>query len=342
MGARIRLELEWLDALPLDAVARITLWRELLLLLQRRAADPMLASQALTPALERRLFAEELDRCSRLCLDGDWLQGGRQLELLQGLAIPLGEGERLGERLIELLTALHGLLVHGAATAGTAEAAQATEATQADEAAGTDGSSEAAGSSEPIGTTGATHGSGSAGADAATAAREADPARPSPDPAHAATSGERAELLWQAHRWQRLIASLPVVKPERLAVIDEQISRYGAIAWHGRARQAAAGAELLHALRRSTTLLLQLAEPLDPCPAWIARSLRQGLQLALLAEAEAMPTPAELLDWTRGYIDHALPAAARQAAHQRLWPAEAALEVGKALRLPPFHPATGP
>jgi len=280
MTAPIRLELTWLEALPLDAVARATLWRELLLL-QRRAADPAPASQALTLALERRLFAEELDRCRRLCLEGDWLQGGRQLDLLQGLAVPLGEGERLGERLIELLTALHGLLINPAAASET-------------------------------------------------------------EPAGAAPDGERAELLWQAHRWQRLIATLPVVKPDGLAVIDEQISRYGAIAWHRRARQAAAGAELLQALRRSMTLLLQLAQPLDPCPAWIARSLREGLQLALLAEAEAMPTPAELLDWTRGYIDHALPAAAREVARQHLWPAEAALEVGKALRLPPFHPATGP
>lgn len=329
MAARIRLELDWLDALPLDAVARATLWRELLLL-HRRAAEPDPGERAMAMALERRLFAEELDRCSRLCREGDWLQGGRQIEMLQGLAIPLGEGERLGERLIELLTTLHGLLIHGP---------EAPAAPAADEAAGTDATGEAAGGSEPIGTAGATPASGGAGA---SAAGEVDPVCPSPDPAHAATGAERAELLWQAHRWQRLITSLPVVKPRRLAVIDEQISRYGAIAWHGRARRAAAGAELLQALRRSMTLLLQLAEPLDACPAWIARSLREGLQLALLAEGEAMPTAAELLDWTRGYIDHALPAAAREAAHQHLWPADAALEVGRALRLPPFHPTTGP
>ncbi|MEB3271338.1 MAG: hypothetical protein VKJ44_06800 [Synechococcus sp.] len=341
MAARIRLELEWLDALPLDAVARTTLWRELLLL-QRRAAEPDQEARAMAMALERRLFAEELNRCSRLCLEGDWLQGSRQIEMLQGLAIELGEGARLAERLIELLTTLHGLLVHGA---GVDEGTGASEASRADEATG---SAETTGAAGTTGNAGTGESTETAGAPAARSAGEADPACPCPGPttsaafARAASSGERAELLWQAHRWQRLIATLPVGKPEHLAVIDEQISRYGAIAWHGRARRAGAGAELLQALRRSMTLLLQLAEPLDPCPAWIARSLREGLQLALLAEGEAMPTAAELLDWTRGYIDHALPAAAREAAHQCLWPAEAALEVGRALRLPPFHPAAGP
>ena len=279
MAVQIRLDLERIEALPLDPAARATLWRELL---QRQASDLDSNAQAWTMALERRLFAAELDRCSRLCLEGDWLQGSRRIEMLQGLAIHLGEEARLGERLIELLTALHGLLVNRA---------EVTEAS-----------------------------SSSALADSA-------------DPARSATSGERAELLWQAHRWQQLIASLPVGIPERLAVIGEQITREGAIAWHTLALEAAPGSELLQALRRSMTLLLQVAGSLDPCPAWIRLSLRQGLQLALLDAAEARPAPAELLRWARGYVDHGVPPEARDAARQRLWPAEAALEVGQALRI---------
>jgi hypothetical protein len=283
MAARIRLELAWLEALPLDPAARATLWRELLLL-QQRSPDPGADAQACAIALERRLFAEELDRSSHVCLAGNWLEGSRRIEALQSWADSLGEGAVLGERLIELLTRLHRLLID------EAEAA---------------------------------------------AAAPADGIRP-------IDAESRAELLWQGYRWQLAIASLLVHPPERLAVIGEQIVRYGAIAWHARARQAATGEERLRALRRAQTLLLQLAPTFDPCPAWIAQSLRQGLQLALLADAAATPTPEELLHWARGYIDHALPAEAREEARQRLWPAEAALEVGEALRLPLFCHVNGP
>lgn len=279
MAARIRLELAWLEALPLDPAARATLWRELLLL-QQRCSDPGADTQASAMALEQRLFAEELDRSSRLCLAGDWLEGSRRIEALQGMALELGEGAVLGERLIELLTRLHRLLIDGAE---------------------------------------------------ATAAAPAACLRP-------IDAESRAELLWLGYRWQQSIGALPVASPERLAVIGEELAGHAAITWQALARQAAGERERLRALQRAHVLLLHLAARHDPCPAWLARELREVLELALLAEAGGSLSPVELLHWARGYVDHALPAEEREPARERLRPAEAALEVGQALRLGPFGP----
>jgi hypothetical protein len=149
---------------------------------------------------------------------------------------------------------------------------------------------------------------------------------------------QRRELLWQAHRWLQMVEGTSGVLSEHSASIREEICRYGAIAWQVRLHEVSDVREQLLALQRCQILLLQLAELHDPCPAWVALGLRQGLQLALLQDGEAAPRPEELLRWALGYARHALPANAQQGAEELLAPALAAMEVGQALKLPFFSP----
>lgn len=150
---------------------------------------------------------------------------------------------------------------------------------------------------------------------------------------------QRPELLWQAHRWLQMVDGLSGSSPWKdRPSIREEICRYGAIAWLARLRQVSDVREWLLALQRSQTLLLHLAELHDPCPAWVALGLREGLQLALLQKGEAAPLPEELLRWALSYTRHALPADAGQDSAELLGPAVAAMEVGQALKLPYFTP----
>jgi hypothetical protein len=145
----------------------------------------------------------------------------------------------------------------------------------------------------------------------------------------------RAELLWQAHRWQQLIRSSAGEVDDYFAVISEQIARLGAIAWLERFQQARGPGERLQALIRSQAFLIALAQEPQPCPDWVEPALRHGLHTGLSWLGRGLE-PAELLRWSDATIAHALPEAERQRARALLWPAEAALEVGRALRLAPF------
>ncbi|MFM7550197.1 MAG: hypothetical protein ACKO8I_15305 [Cyanobacteriota bacterium] len=112
MDGKIWLDLERLDGLALEPANRAILWRELLLLLGSGAdADANRGSSKLIPALRRRLFLDELEKCRNQCRAGEWLGAGRSLEALHAQAPSLGESNLLVERLIELLELLHQQLI---------------------------------------------------------------------------------------------------------------------------------------------------------------------------------------------------------------------------------------
>lgn len=160
---------------------------------------------------------------------------------------------------------------------------------------------------------------------------------PSPSAVGAVVAcGERDELLWLAHGLLQRLEALPGDRPGRLAVIAEQIARYGAVAWRRRLHRARHAAGRLEALQRSQALLLDLAGRHDPCPEWVGQALGEGLRLALGGDDPLSPTPAQLLCWARGYVEHGAPAQGQDAAHALVGQAEAALEVGRGLRLKPF------
>jgi hypothetical protein len=270
MGTAVWLELERLLALPLDPVAKATLWRELLTLAPVDGDGSW--QDQVRPTLELRLIEDELERCRTLGQTGAWLEALQRLEAL----LPQLEHRRHSDLSATVL--LHLILEIHQAIVGE-ECSIATD--------------------------------------------------------------ERAELLWQAHRWLQRGGLVEPPPHHSLDSIREQICRFGALAWLARVRTSTDEEERVRALRRSMTLLLNLAAQLDPCPTWVLQGLREGLQRALLAEPEALLPPAELHRWARGYVDYALPQQLREKASDLLRHAEAALEVGRALRLPSFPPTEG-
>lgn len=162
------------------------------------------------------------------------------------------------------------------------------------------------------------------------------PADPTARPAAALHPEDRAELLWQAHRWQQLIRARTPEGEERLSEAGEPIARLGAIAWLDRLRQSPGPSQQLRALIRSQTCLIQLAQRHQPCPDWVALALRNGLRDGVNWLGRGLEA-ADLLQWSEIYVERALPDEQRRQAQPLLWPAQAALEVGRALRLEPFH-----
>jgi hypothetical protein len=268
MGVSVWLELERLMELPLDAVARATLARELLTLVSTHgeASD----HDQLRDTLELWLVHDELDRCRCLGQDGDWLEALQRLEALMPTLEQRGSADVPVAVLTDLIRGIHQAIVMEE---------------------------------------------------------------------RAIAADERAELLWQAHRWLQRGGVVELPPYNSLHPIREQICRFGALAWQARVRKAADEAERGWALRRSMTLLLNLAAQHDPCPSWVHQGLREGLQRALVADAEALLPPGELHRWARGYVDVALPGPLRERGSDLLRPAEAALEIGRALQLPSFFPA---
>jgi hypothetical protein len=270
MGVSVWLELDRLMALPLDAVARATLARELLTLL---STDAVASNHVqLRDTLEMWLLEDELDRCRRLGQDGEWLEALQRMEALLPQLEQRDVGDIPVDVLWDLIRGIHRAIVEE-------ERAVATD--------------------------------------------------------------ERDELLWQVHRWLQRGGVVELPPHHSLDSIREQICRFGALAWLARVRTSTDEEERLRALRRSMTLLLNLAAQLDPCPTWVLQGLREGLQRALLAEPEALLPPADLHRWALGYVDYALPQQLREKASDLLRHAEAALEVGRALRLPSFPPTEG-
>jgi hypothetical protein len=104
---------------------------------------------------------------------------------------------------------------------------------------------------------------------------------------------DRAELLWQAHRWLSWLEQHGDEAPERIDVIREQICRYGAIAWMSRPQP--------RAQRRSIPLLLKLLELEPEAHGWALQACRGQLG-ALIAAVTLAPVPdrpslQQLVDW---------------------------------------------
>ena len=105
---------------------------------------------------------------------------------------------------------------------------------------------------------------------------------------------QRAELLWRAHALLGRLDSLPGPRPQRLPVVIEQVSRYGALAWMERQ-----GPE---ARRRTVALLLRLGAVNPDALPWVLPAIRERLATEVEEESKAAdPTDAaglaRLLDW---------------------------------------------
>lgn len=252
-------------ALPLDAVARATLARELLTLL---STDAVASNHVqLRDTLEMWLLEDELDRCRRLGQDGEWLEALQRMDAL----LPQLEQRDVGDTPVDVLLDL---------ITGIYQAIVVEERVIA--------------------------------------------------------SDERAELLWQSHRWLQRGGAVALPPHNWLVPIREQICRFGALAWQARVSEAADEVERGLSLRRSMMLLIELAGQLDSCPFWVAQGLKEGLQFAMDMGAKTLLKPAELVSWAHAYLDSAIPAAESDSAREILWPAKAALEVGEALNLKSF------
>ena len=98
---------------------------------------------------------------------------------------------------------------------------------------------------------------------------------------------QQAELLWSAHRWLERLERHGIPEPERMAVIREQISRYGAIAWMEQ--------DTPRALECSVVLLLALLRQEPTARDWALPACR--IRLAQLLQACAAQLDGHVLSW---------------------------------------------
>jgi hypothetical protein len=109
MGVSVWLELDRLMALPLDAVARATLARELLTLL---STDAVASNHVqLRDTLEMWLLEDELDRCRRLGQDGKWLEALQRMEALLPQLEQRDVGDTPVDVLLDLIRGIHRAIV---------------------------------------------------------------------------------------------------------------------------------------------------------------------------------------------------------------------------------------
>lgn len=139
---------------------------------------------------------------------------------------------------------------------------------------------------------------------------------------------QRAELLWRAHALLGRLELLPGPRPERLPVVIEQFSRYGALAWMER--------DGSRARRRAVELLLSLCAVNPESRSWVVPAIRERLSAEAQALAGAQePADAEglalLFNWIEGLAvfdppaDHVL-----EALRQALLRGQLSLELLKA------------
>jgi hypothetical protein len=265
MGTAVWLELERLLALPLDPVARATLWRELLTLAP--LAKDGAGQDQVRATLELRLLEHELERCRNLGQAGEWLEA---LQRLEALAPQLQQGEA-GDHptavLIELVMGVHQAIV--------------------------------------------------------VEERSMDPQ-------------QRAELLWQAHRWLKVGGRVELPPHDWLTLTREQICRTAALAWLDQAGAIEGREARALARQRSLVLLIDLAPFWSPCPDWIALYLQEGLRSACEPANRPFHSLQERLGWAAALAGLEREGGASEGLVELLGPAHAAIEVGRALRLPAF------
>ena len=140
---------------------------------------------------------------------------------------------------------------------------------------------------------------------------------------------QRAERLWQADRWMRRLEALPHAPSVPLAMMAEQICRYGAIAW-----MAQPGAV---ARRRSVALLQRMLVLLPEARSWIVPAIRDRLQQGLdeLERGGELVDPGQFADLFEACAamgeDRGLPEPARQALQLAVFRGRATLEVWNSL-----------
>ncbi len=266
MGAAVWLDLECLMALPLDPVARATLWRELLTLVP--VGGERAGQDQLCDALELRLLEHELDRCRNLGHSGEWLEALQRLDALLP-QLEQGRATDAPDVLLDLITGIHQAIVR---------------------------------EERPIAT------------------------------------DERAELLWQAHRWLLRGGALELPPHDWLSPIREQICRFGALAWLDQTQAIEAPELQAIARHRAQGLLIDLASFWNPCPDWISHYLLQGLRSACEPANRSFHPPGERVGWAQALARLAPEAAERVRLEALLGPALAAIEVGRVLRLSAFSP----
>lgn len=267
MGVSVWLELDRLMALPLDAVARATLARELLTLL---STDAVASNHVqLRDTLEMWLLEDELGRCRRLGQDGEWLEALQRMEAL----LPQLEQRDVGDTPVDVLLDL---------ITGVYQAIVVEERVIA--------------------------------------------------------SDERSELLWQSHRWLQRGGAVALPPHNWLVPIREQICRFGALAWLDHVKAIEAPDLQALARRRAQRLLIDLAPFWNPCPDWIAHYLLKELRSACGPTNRPFHPLYERVGWAQHLARLAPESSERERLEGLLWPALAAIEVGRALRLLAFSP----
>jgi hypothetical protein len=265
MGAAVWLELERLLALPLDPVARATLWRQLLTLAP--VAGDGSGQDQVRATLELRLLEHELERCRNLGLAGAWLEALQRLEALAPQLRQGDAGDLPAAVLVELVVGVHQAIV--------------------------------------------------------VEERSMDPQ-------------QRAELLWQAHRWLKVGGLVELPPHDWLSSTREQICRTAALAWLDLAGAIEGPDARALARQRSLVLLIDLAPFWSPCPDWIALYLQEGLRSACEPANRPFHPLKERLGWAAALAGLEREGVACERLVERLGPAHAAIEVGRALRLPAF------
>jgi hypothetical protein len=271
MGVRVWLDLERLMLLPLDAVARGTLWRELLHLITASGDDG--GTHPLHNALVLRLLGDELDRCRRLGQEEAWLEALQRLEALRPQLLQPPMADVAQALLLDLVMGVHQAMVV----------------------------------EESVGLP-----------------RE-----------------QRAELLWQVHRWLKRGDGIELPSHDWLQPVREQICRTAALAWLDQIEANPDKADAALARQRALMLLIDLVPFWTPCPDWIGHYLLKELRAACDRDNRPFHPPADRVDWALALARLAPGTAERERLDGLLGPALAALEVGRALRLPAFSSSSG-
>jgi hypothetical protein len=148
---------------------------------------------------------------------------------------------------------------------------------------------------------------------------------------------QRAELLWQVHRWLRRGDGIELPSHDWLQPVREQICRTAALAWLDRIEATPETGDGALARQRSLMLLIDLVPFWSPCPDWIGHYLLKGLRGACDPDNRPFHPPADRVDWALALARLPSETAQRERLEGLLGPALAALEVGRALRLPAFR-----
>jgi hypothetical protein len=139
---------------------------------------------------------------------------------------------------------------------------------------------------------------------------------------------QRAELLWQVHRWLRRGDGIELPSHDWLQPVREQICRTAALAWLDRIEATPETGDGALARQRSLMLLIDLVPFWSPCPDWIGHYLLKGLRGACDPDNRPFHPPADRVDWALALARLPSETAERERLEALLGPALAALHMG--------------